>query len=363
VVALRDGIFFFKTDGIYRLSGESFSSFTVTLIDNTVTLKAPESAVPFNNQVYCFTTQGVCAVTDAGVGIISVPIEDTLLELSSEQYTNFSTATFGVAYESARQYMLFTVTETDDTYATQAFVYNSLTESWTRWVMNRTCGVVNTSVNKLFMAEADSGQILIERKSFTNEDYADKEYAVTITGTPTSTELTLSSVTNVVVGMTIVQGTRQALIEEINGNVLTIIQTSGFMAGDATVYTPIDNLIQWAPIDCENPGILKQFSEITLFFRNAAFTEIDATFSSNISLGPETVSIENQSTAGWGDLPWSEFEWGGNLGGQSPLRTYVPREKQRCSWLVLSLRTQEAFTGFSLQGVSLMFNQMSSRFR
>lgn len=363
VVALRDGIFFFKTDGIYRLSGETFSNFTVSLIDNTVTLKAPESAVPFNNQVFCFTTQGVCAVTDSGVQIMSVPIENTLLELSSEQYTNFASASFGVAYESARQYLFFTVTEMTDTFATQAFVYNSLTSTWTRWVMNRTCGVVNTTVNKLFMAEGDSGQILIERKSYTNDDFADEQYSVVITAVTSKTEVTLASVTNVEVGMSIVQGFRKSLITAIDGNDLTIESINGLTVGAALVCTPIDNLIQWTPIDADNPGILKQFSEISLFFKNAAFTEINAIFSSNISLSGETVAILNFSSNGWGLQSWGLTPWGGEPGGQSVLRTYIPREKQRASWLNLSLRNKQAFTGFSLQGVSIVFNAMSSRFR
>lgn len=364
VVALRDGIFFFKQDGIFRLSGQDFSSYTVSLVDNTVTLKVPESAVPFNNQVFCFTTQGVCAVTDSGVQIISVPIENTLLELSSEQFTYFTSASFGIAYESSRQYMFFTVTEEDDEFATQAFIYNSLTESWTRWIMDRTCGVVNTAVNKLFMAQTDTGQILIERKNYTNSDYADEEYAVTIASVDSDTQVTLSSASDVIEGMTLVQGFRQALIEEVNGNVLTIAATSNLTTGAATVYTPIDNFIQWAPIDAENPGILKQFSEVSLFFRNTAFSEIEAGFETNISTGRQLVDIVNNSgIGGWGNFNWGEQPWGGNYGGQTVLRTYVPRGQQRASWLTLSLRTQEAFTGFSLQGVSIIYNPMTSRFR
>jgi hypothetical protein len=363
VVALRDGIFFFKQDGIFRISGENLANFTNSLIDNTVTLKAPESAVPFNNQVFCYTTQGVCAVTDSGVQIMSVQIENTLLELSSEQFTNFATATFGVAYESARQYMLFTVTEVTDTFATQAFVFNSLTNTWTRWEMSRTCGVVNTTVNKLFMAQADTGQILIERKSFTNADFADEQYSLNIDVVNSATSVSVDDATNVVAGMTLVQGSRQAYIEAVDGNDLTITETSGLVAGAATVYTPIDSLIEFQPIDCENPGILKQFSEITMFFRNAAFRAIDATFSTNISVSPETVEVENMSGTGWGVISWGNFSWGSPLGGQAPLRTYVPRNKQRGSWLILSLRTNEAFTGFELQGISVIFNTMSSRFR
>jgi len=364
VVALRDGIFFFKQDGIFRLSGETFSSFVLDLLDNTVTLQVPESAVAFNNQVFCFTTQGVCAVTDAGVQIMSVPIEATLLELSSDQYTNFVSASFGVAYESSRQYLFFTVTETDDEFATQAFIYNSLTSTWTRWVMNRTCGVVNTSVNKLFMAEPDSGQVLIERKSFTNADYADEQYNVTISSIDTAnSQVTVLDASSVATGMTLSQNARNYLVTEVAGNVLTLTGTSGLTAAAAIVYTPIENSVQWAPIDLENPGLLKQFSEIGLFFRNAAFREIEATFSSNITAGDETVMIANISLGGFGEFPFGQQPWGGVLGGQAVLRTYVPPEQQRCNWLILALRTQEAFTGFSLQGLSVWFNPMSPRIK
>lgn len=363
VVALRDGIFFFKQDGIYRISGETFESFTVTLLDNTVVLRVPESAVPFNNQVFCFTTQGICAVTDSGVKIMSVPIENQLLELASEQYVNFASASFGVAYESARMYMFFTVTREDDTFATQAFIYNSLTDSWSRWIMNRTCGIVNPTVNKLFMAQADTGQILIERKSYTRDDYADEEYPVIINSVDSDTQITLDDATVVQIGMTLIQGPRDAYVEDVQDNIVTITPTPGLEPGAAIVYTPIENKIEWVPLDIDNPGILKQFSELTLFFKNAAFREIEGGFSTNVSPGSAVVPITNMNLGGWGTFPWGQTEWGGAPTGQVALRTYVPRDKQRASWLTLYLRTNEAFTGFSLQGVSLIFNPMSSRIK
>jgi len=364
VVALRDGIFFFKQDGIYRLSGETFQSFVVTLLDNTVVLKVPESAVPFNNQVFCFTTQGVCAITDSGVKIMSVPIENELLELASDQFTNFSTASFGVAYESARLYLFFTVTEETDTFATQAFVYNSLTDTWTRWIMNRTCGIVNISVNKLFMGQPDTGQVLIERKNYTASDFADEQYDVTITTIVSDTVVTLASATNVEAGMTLVQSSRQIIILAVDGNDITVASTEKLTTGAAVVYTPIMSRIQWSPIDADNPGLLKQFSELSLFFRNAVFSEVDVGFNSNISPSTVIVPLPNQNNTGaWGGFPWGAAAWGGSPGGQTVIRTYVPREKQRCSWLGVTLTTNEAFTGFSLQGVSLIYNTMSSRIR
>jgi hypothetical protein len=366
VVALRDGIFFFKSDGIYRLSGETFESFAVALVDNTVILQVPESAVAFNNQVYCYTTQGVCAVTDAGVRLISVPIENVLLELSSSQYTYFNSNSFGVAYESARLYMFFTMSETTDQFPTQAFIYNSLTDSWSRWIMNRTCGIVNTAVNKLFMAQTDTGQVLIERKNYNNSDYADEEYSVTITSLDSLTQMTLASLTNVSIDMTIAQGNRQTVITAIdtNSNTITVVNSTGFSSGAAIVYTPILNRIQWAPIDVNNPGILKQFSEITVFFKNAAFNEIMATFSTNISYGSSIVPIQNNpSQAAWGRFAWGRLPWGGERIGPAVLRTYVPPEKQRCSWMYLTLETEQAFTNFSLEGVSFIYNPLTSRIR
>ncbi len=163
--------------------------------------------------------------------------------------------------------------------------------------------------------------------------------------------------------MTLVQGTRDTLILAVDGTTLTLAPVNGLDPGAATVYTPIQDTIQWVPIDVENPGLLKQFSEITLFFKNAAFTEIIASFSTNMSLGVFDVPVSNISTSGWGRIPWGQGPWGGTLGGKNALRTYVPQEKQRGSWLTLKLQTNEAFTGFSLQGVSLVYNLMSSRFR
>jgi hypothetical protein len=259
--------------------------------------------------------------------------------------------------------MFFTVTEEDDVFATQAFIYNSLTNTWTRWIMSRTCGVVSIASNKLFMGEPDTGQILIERKTYTNDDFADEEFPVVIASVDSATQITLSSAADVVEDMTLVQSDRQTLVTAVDGNVLTVNNANGFTTGDALVFEPIENEIKYAPIDCENPGILKQFCEISLFFRNAAFEEIDATFATNISEGIRTVSIVNNSNFGWGKFNWGQIPWGGSLGGQAVLRTYVPREQMRGSWLTLSLRTKEAFTGFSLQGVSVMFNAMGSRIK
>lgn len=362
IIALRDSLFVLKDDGIFRVTGEDQASFQVSLYDNTATIMAPESAVAFNNQVYTFSDQGIISVSDNGVAVISRAIESTLLELSSSQYTNFSTSTFAVGYESARLYMLFTVTETADTYATQAFIFNSFTNTWTRWVMNRCAGIVSRRDNKLYMGHPVNDFVYKERKNYNSSDFADEQYAVNIVSY-SDFEITLTSAANATVGRTIKQGLKEAVITAVNSNVVTVNKILGWAPGAADVYVPIATEVQWVPADAQNPGYLKQFREVTLLFRSAAFNSIAVNFSTNSSSSETTNIVIPQFEGTWGGFPWGELPWGGALGGQQPLRTLVPLEKQRASWLNVSVTSSQAFTSFSLAGISIIYNVMDTRFK
>ncbi len=361
-IALRDSIFVFKADGIYRITGESVGNFRVTLFDSTSVLRAPESAVAFNNQVFTFSDQGVIAVSDTGVAVVSRPIEDQLLEISSEQYTNFETATFAVAYESSRQYILFTVTQTADSYATQAYVYNSFTKTWTRWNMNRSCGIVNRRDNKLYMGHPTNDYVYKERKNFNLSDYSDEQYEIEITNVD-ETLISVADANNVSIGQTLKQGFRESVILSIDGNVLTVNNILGYANGIAEVHTPIATEIKWVPMDIENPGILKRFREITLLFRDAAFIEASVGFSTNFSPDVTSVSIRPISKGSFGSTLFGSDPFGGGIGGSQALRTLVPLEKARGSWLNISVSTAQAFTSFSLSGISIVFNSMTERFK
>jgi hypothetical protein len=75
----------------------------------------PIRAVTFNNAGYAFTDQGVVATSNAqGSPIMSRAIEKELVELSSDLYPFFPTATWAVGYESDRKYILGTVSATND---------------------------------------------------------------------------------------------------------------------------------------------------------------------------------------------------------------------------------------------------------
>jgi hypothetical protein len=365
IIALRDSVFVLKTDGIFRITGDSPANFRADIFDNTTVLKAQESAVAFNNAVHCFSEQGEVAVSDAGVAIISRPIEQTLLQLSSEQFTNFDDVTFAVSYESDRKYMLWTVTETDDDTPTQAFIYNSLTKTQTRWPLEMTCGLVATFDNKLYLG-SPSGYVYQERKNYTISDYAEEELAVTIASS-TGTTIVVNSTTGVNVGDSIAQFSgstpiRESVITEVtDATHLEVVDVLSWAAAAATVFTPIETVVQYTPIHGGNPAMIKLFQDLIMFFSNAAFDSIEAKFSSDMSFFDESFEVTPQTGGGWGFFPWGSGGWGLTNTFLQAVRTLIPSEKARCHWFNLTLTSNQALTSFALVGISAFFDEISQK--
>lgn len=364
IISLRDSVFIFKDDGVYRITGENIQSFSVSLFDNTVRLLAPESAATLSNQIYIFSDQAIVTVSDNGVQVVSRAIENELFRLSSSLFTNFKNNSFGIGYESERKYIFFTMTEETDVYPTQAFVYNIFTDSWTRWTLTKSCGMVNRRDNKLYLGDPANKFVYQERKNFELSDYADESYQVSIVSA-TGTTLVLNSTTNIQEGYTIKQGSKETVvIDVVNSTTIIVEKTLSWTLAAAEVFKPILNRLKWLPEAINNPGVLKQFREVTFLFRDASFRQITAGFDTNFSPIPEEIVLTPPTSIGaWGQFGWGQLPWGGGLGGRQTIRTFVPLEKQRAPWLNLSLELEQSFQSLSLEGVSFIVNEMSERFR
>lgn len=207
IVPLRDSLFVFKQDGIYRVTGDIAPNFSVILFDNSVHIIAADTAGILNNQVYVLTDGGVASVSETGVGIISRPIENVLKQIFSPIYPNFSTASFGLGYESDRSFLIWTVTNPEDTYATQCFRYNTFTQSWTRWNKPQNCAVLDTLSNLMFFGSPLSNLVEVERKNIQRTDYADNYINLSIPAKAitSSTSMVLSSTIALSVGDAITQ--------------------------------------------------------------------------------------------------------------------------------------------------------------
>lgn len=175
IFPLRDSLFVFKEDGLYRVSGET-APFSVQLFDSSTILIADDSVSVANNYVYCWTTQGISVVSESNVDIISRPIDVDILPKGSSQYTNFRYATWGVGYESDNSYAVYTPKRPEDTLGTIGYKYSNLTNSWTTVDKVNTCGIILSADDKKYMGAGDVAYIEQERKNFDRTDYADREY-------------------------------------------------------------------------------------------------------------------------------------------------------------------------------------------
>lgn len=356
IIATRDSVFVFKSDGIFRITGDTPANLQVSPFDDTAVLKGEATAVKLNNQVYGYFDQGVCAVSDSGVQVISRDVEKNLLEIFSSLYPNAESAAFGVGYESERKYYLWTVSSTTDTYATQAWVYNTFTNSWTRAARNFNCGFVNPADDKMYMGDAVRKQLRIERKTFTVEDYAEDEYDLTISAF-TGTVITVSSTASAVVGQSLAQSVgvsyNQAKVTEvIDATHLMVDREVVWSIAAAKLYDPIPIEIEWAPLHGGQPGIVKKFPEVTIFFREANFREISLYVASNMSFAGSPAVLRPITTGAWGLGAWGLFPWGGGPPPVQPIRTYIPMEQQRANWINMSIEHTEALTSLAIAGFS-----------
>jgi hypothetical protein len=357
IIPLRDSVFIIKQDGIFRIIGEDPSSLRVSLFDNTVALLSLESAVEINNQIYCYTDQGITAISDNGVQVLSRPIEDQVQQI--EIISNFFTSSFGVSYEVDRKYIFYCKALETDSYPTEAYVYNFFTNAWTKYLNNRSCGISFNNV--LYMGGVD-GYIYKERKALNSSDYVDDSYSITINSIAGNI-LTLASATNIAINQIIRKGAVSSVVTAVNGNDVTIQSATGFTTGSANSYEPIESIIEWSQNDSQNPGILKHWREITMLFRAADFISIELGFASNFDSNVEYTEITPIRSDLWGSFAWGSIPWGIGSGLAYPIRTYIPLLKRRAAWVFFRVRSKKAQNYFAIQGLSAMFEPMSERFK
>lgn len=182
IVSLRESLFIFKGDGIYRLAGDPGSNPTwdVGAFDNTSIIKAPDTAVTLGNQCYYFSNQGIMRLNESSLEPVSTPIKDKLVPFVTTN-ENLRTISFALGYETDNALLVWTCLTKNDTVATVCYRYHTVTQTWTEWKIAKTCGVVNQHLEKIFLGTHNittSGikyLVEIERKDFNRFDQADYE--------------------------------------------------------------------------------------------------------------------------------------------------------------------------------------------
>jgi hypothetical protein len=364
ILALRDALFILKEDGIFRCSGADPTTFAIDLVDNTAILLAPESAVTLSNQIYALTTQGVVAISDTGVEVVSRQIENQILSLFGNALQPLRDHSFGIGYESDREYILWTVSDAVDTVANQAFVYNIFTKAWTRWTRTQGPGLILMADNRMYVSDPLSNFINQERKTGDYTDYIDEALPVTIISA-SNFVVTVNDSSFAAIGDLLFQSNNVAslitAVDVANGLITVADNLPWDPLSPAFVCKAISTLVEWTPNAANGqPGYSKQWAEAALQFKQNGFYNSSFNFYSEISTGVDFVPVTGSGNGTWGKFLWGLVSWGG-ISPRRQIRTYIPLEKQRCGLLSVQFACKEAWATFALEGVALSFRYVSTR--
>jgi hypothetical protein len=284
---------------------------------------------------------------------------------------NFTSLAYGCAYESDRKYLLFSPSNPSDQLATQEYVYNWITTAWTLWTRPSSASIVNQAVNKLYVADND-GNVYEERKTLSNVDYADQQFAITISSIDTATDtFTLVDSSDLLTGDVIQQTvsgeqmSTQVTGNNIAANQVTVDDVTGFIAGSAEAYRSISTLIQYTPLTCGFAQNIKKFMNYKFAFSNANFEDITVSFTSDMYTIPETATLTPLNTGGWGSEPggWGSVPWGVAGAPEQLLACNPSLNTSYARWVIIQMSLTEAFTSLSLDGITASFDVVSVRGR
>lgn len=373
IAPLRDSLIIIKEDGVFRMTGNSVSNFDVAPLDLTVLCKSADSVAVLANQVFMLSNQGVVAISENGVQVVSREIEPNIRPLLG--FTNIGTLATGCAYESDRAYLLSLPTVSSDTVQNQIYRYNIFTRTWTHWTFGFNAAIVEPKTDKLFFSKPASMVVYRERKNFLDSDYTDPETAITISAinlTTNTISFTLGG-TLPVAGWAIVQSGTSLVISSITNigtnftaTMLSPIPTS-WTAAAATLFPFVGFDIEWDTWAGGPQGIgrLKQVSEAIAMVDNIPLnntaTQVTMTYRSNFDDTREfhPIAIAGGSGSSYGSASWGSSPWGSSGSDSYGFRDYVPRGKQYCHFLNVGVQHKAAGEKLALTGLALCYQDIS----
>lgn len=365
ILPLRDSVFILTEEGVYRITGTSPSNFVIEPFDLTTQIVAPDSAVVLSNELWFYSDQGIVSLSDSGVNVRSRPIDDQLNRIKGQALTEIATKSFSIGYETDRKFIFFTVSANTDEYPVQAYVFNVFTNTWVRWNRRQSTGFVNPNDDKLYLGDADVAWTNVERKDYNYTDYIDELIDTAEITDFDEDDLILTFdvlPSELAVGDLVYQSsTVNAVVTSVDFETLKvgISANVGFEIGEIVgFYVGIKGIVEWQPLTAGNPGVTKQWPEISVFFKATRFfrglfkfrTELDQSFT--------TVNILGTNPGGWGLFPWGQVPWGGTAQAKA-LRTYVPRAKQYAAQQTFRMEIKSGYSDWKMLGASLPYNSIS----
>lgn len=353
IVPLREKLFVFKENGgIYVVSGDA-PYLRVDQLDDKTHLFGADTAVVLNNLIFAFSNQGVVAISEAGVQILSYNIEDQL-----RLYLNPAVSRVGIwgcAYDTDRTYIMYIGAE--DELPGVAYVYNYLSKAWTKWAFETTTtwAGVNPADDRMYFGSDTTNALYKERKAHTRADYVDSELSVELlaaSAVGTTATLTVASTTGIAVGDLLTQGEFGGIVSEVTSATVfkvfnaTAATVDGIVADPATVHKAIESIVEYQPLGPKGPGALKSFRETTYHFDRL-----------NAYLPKKTSRTERNSTQAVTPLTDSTYDvFADYTAWPTNRRTNVPTSMNKGAMFWPGMTIREARADWALNGLTLEAN-------
>ncbi len=189
---LRDSLYIFTDDGLYRLDGRTQDDFSINPFELSFRLLGPEMSVVCDDAIYAWGVEGFAKITGAGVEYISNSIEPYIWKTVNDLGLDWlKTYGFATAYRNRHKVMWAFPDTASNKNCKYMLVYDTRMQAWSRWTslvgsdINATtgysCGVVRVSDDFLYTgqwnAAANDCPVYKERRSYTAADYADDSYS------------------------------------------------------------------------------------------------------------------------------------------------------------------------------------------
>lgn len=136
-----------------------------------------------------------------------------------------------------------------------------------------------------------------------------------------------------------------------------------FIQGRMTIYKHIESVIETNPIHFGNPSSFKQVRQGYLLVDQNNYYKMKLEYSTDLSQYFEGNEYFGRNPGYWnfGEYNWKDHNYFGGDGSDSPRRTFIPRNKQRCRYISVKITHSIARDRFRLVGVAHDVREFSGR--
>ena len=148
---------------------------------------------------------------------------------------------------------------------------------------------------------------------------------------------------------------QEAIIDSINRitKTVTLNLNLDFLVGEVVVHTAIPSTFTYSPNTMGDPLNHKHIREATLMFETRTLTRGTMSFATDLLPEFQNVAFNLDGNGIFGHVPNFGDGFFGGLSNSAPFRTYVPRQCQRCRFVIVKFSHRVAREDYRINGTTI----------